>query len=143
MNSERANGLDAREADIAASKQSGYGQPGFELTVERGPDCIMVRMSEKADAKLQATDLSEMLWTLLEHHMVNRLVLDLNEIVLLHSLLVGQLIAVRKQIAKRGGTLRLCGLSDSNQRVLHKHQLTSRLPHYASRREAVCDRHLR
>ncbi len=68
---------------------------------------------------------------------VYRLVLELDEIKLLDSSLIGQLLLLDRRVRQHDGLLRLCGLSAYNQEVLRRNGLAGRLPNYDSPREAL------
>jgi anti-anti-sigma factor len=82
-------------------------------------------------------DLAEQVWSLLEQNMTHRLVLELDDIGLLISSLIGQLVLLQKKIGSQGGLMRLCGLSANNKRVLETCRLGGYLPQYADRTQAV------
>ena len=63
--------------------------------------------------------------------------LDCDQIGLLDSTLIGQLLLLERRIRNQGGVVRLCGLSEVYQRALRQRRLESRLPHFANRNEAV------
>ncbi len=111
--------------------------PGWTLEVERGPDWLFVKLRRPKEGAGEPTDLAESLWSLLERHFVYRLVLELDDLPILPSYLIGQLILVYKRIHTHDGLLRLCGLSEENRQVLHATHLHQRLPHYRDRTAAV------
>ena len=114
--------------------------PGWELEVDRGPGWLLVRV-KSPDVKASDTPpLAEQMWSMLERHFVYRLVLELNEIELLDSYLLGQLLLLERQIRGHDGVMRLCGLSSHNQEVLRVHGLHTRFPAYSSLEEAVLGR---
>jgi anti-anti-sigma factor len=82
-------------------------------------------------------ELAKELTSLLDQHLTNRLVLELDDVDLLTSLLLGQLVDVSNRVRTQGGMIRLCGLSADNQSVLRTTRLDRRLPHYADRLDAV------
>jgi anti-anti-sigma factor len=82
-------------------------------------------------------DLAEQVWALLEQNMTHRLVLELDDIGLLFSDVVGQLVLLQKRISNQGGLMRLCGVSANNKRVLETCRLGGYLPQYADRTQAV------
>ncbi|HZZ74173.1 MAG TPA: hypothetical protein VFE24_18200 [Pirellulales bacterium] len=69
--------------------------------------------------------------------MTYRVVLELDEVALIHSYLLGQLVLLSKRAINHGGILRLCGLSPENQNVLHTCRLYLGLPNYQDRGDAV------
>lgn len=111
--------------------------PGWALHVERGPEWLFVRVEAPAHGGIDAPPLAQSLWSLLESHFTYRVVVELQDLRLLDSYLVGQLVLLHKRIHSHGGVLRLCGLSEHNQQVLRDCQLGGRLPHYGNREEAI------
>ncbi len=120
--------------------------PEWGLEVQRGPDWLLIRLNRGEDNDSRQGDsrqdretppLAERIWALLEQHFTYRLVLDLDELDLLNSLLIGQLIELHRQVRDHDGVIRLCGLSDHNTQVLHTCHLLDRFRPYESRRAAV------
>jgi anti-anti-sigma factor len=111
--------------------------PRSEWDVQRGPDWLLVRLRDVDVAPDESPTLAQRLWRLLEQHFTYRLVLEMDEVRLLNSYLVGQLIQLYRWIEEHDGVLRLCGLSPSNQQVLHTCRLDDRLLPYGDRQEAV------
>jgi anti-anti-sigma factor len=108
-----------------------------QFDVERGPDWLLVKVP-KLDADPAAPrQLAERLWDLLQQHFTYRLVLELDQIAVLSSTLIAQLIQLSTRIREHDGVLRLCGLSPYNRHVLHTCALEDRFPAYDSREEAV------
>jgi anti-anti-sigma factor len=111
--------------------------PGCELEVERGPDWLLVRVSNFDLAESDVTDFVDRLWSLLEQHFTHRLVLELDNVGVLGSSLVGQLVELYRRIEEHDGVMRVCGLSQENLDVLHACRLDERLLPYTDRHEAV------
>ena len=111
--------------------------PGCDLDVERGPDWLFVRVRNLDRREPNATPLADRLWRLLQQHFTYRLVLELNEVQVLDSALIGQLVQLSRWIEAHDGVLRLCGLSLCNRQVLHECRLDDRLLPYEDREEAV------
>jgi anti-anti-sigma factor len=111
--------------------------PGCELDVDRGPDWLLVRVRNLGSDAVDPPRLADQLWSLLQQHFTYRLVLELDQLLVLNSHLIGQLIDLYKRIRQHEGVLRLCGLSPYNRRVLHTCCLEDRLPAYESRVDAV------
>jgi anti-anti-sigma regulatory factor len=111
--------------------------PARELTVERGPDWLFVKIGSGDADRLETPPLAERLWSLLQEHLVYRLVLELDLIDVLESHLIGQLVVLHNWISERGGVLRLCGLSKRNHRVLKRCHLDGHFPAYGNRMDAV------
>jgi anti-anti-sigma factor len=111
--------------------------PGWEMEVDRGPDWLLVKLHNPDPDASGCPPLADELWSLLERHFIYRLVLELDEISLLHSHLLGQLVSLNRRIHEHGGLLRLCGMSSFNRQVLRLHGLDVLLPAYDDRGEAV------
>ena len=112
-------------------------EPGWGLDVQRGPDWLLVRVSSGDEGDSGTYPLADSLWALCERHFTYRLVLELDQIGLLNSHLIGQLVQLYKRISEHDGVLRLCGLSAYNLRVLEVCQLKGHFPAYHDRQEAV------
>jgi anti-anti-sigma factor len=110
---------------------------GCELDVQRGPDWLIIRMGPwEADVN-DAPPLADQIWTLAQNHLTYRVVLELDQINVLNSRLIGQLIRLYQRIREHDGLLRICGLSPYNRRVLHQCALDDRFRDYETREEAV------
>jgi anti-anti-sigma factor len=114
--------------------------PGWEMEVDRGPGCLLVKLRNPEPDASESPPLADELWSLLERHFTYRLVLELDEIDLLYSHLLGQLVLLDKRIRNQGGLLRLCGVSSFNRQVLRLHGLDVLFPTYDDRGEAVLGR---
>jgi anti-anti-sigma regulatory factor len=111
--------------------------PGWGMEVERGPDWLFVRLKCTPGEMSNVPPLADHVWRLMEQHFTRRLVMELDEIYLLHSSLVGQLVLLHKRLSTQGGVMRLCGLSSGNQLVLRTCRLDGRFPAYHDRADAV------
>lgn len=110
---------------------------GWEVEVDRGPDCLFVRLIGLDNGFHGASDLAQMIWDLLEQHFAHRLVLEMDQVPILKSELLGQLVLLHKRVHANGGMMRLCGLSQANREVLRITGISARLPHYEDRESAV------
>jgi anti-anti-sigma factor len=110
---------------------------GWQLDVDRGPDWLFVKIRCPGQGQWDPPPLAERLWTMLQEHLVERMVLELDEIPVLSSRLIGQLVLLYKRISARGGVMRLSGLSPENQQVLRVCRLDERFASYHNRDEAV------
>ena len=109
---------------------------GWKVDVQRGPEWIFARVYALG-AEPPEVSIAERLWELLEHHTQYRLVLELDDVPLLHSWMIGQLLLLKKRIHQHGGMLRLCGLSDQAMDILRVSRLSWYLDHYPNRHDAV------
>jgi anti-anti-sigma factor len=85
----------------------------------------------------ETSTFAEQVWTLLEQHLTHRLVLELGEVELLDSHLLGQLDWLYKQIHAHDGMMRVCELSPNNAEVLRTCALDGQFPEYRNREDAV------
>lgn len=111
--------------------------PGWHVNVERGPDWLLLSLHCDEPSFANIPDLAELIWPVLEQHFTYRVVLRVEELQILPSALIGQLVMLHKRVVSRGGTMRLCGLSDANQSVLRLARLDDRFPQYATLEEAI------
>lgn len=109
----------------------------WELEVDRGPDWLFVKVCVPKNFRGEDPPLADLVWEQLQQHFVYRLALELDDVPLMHSFLLGQLVILQKRIAEHGGVMRVCGLSPMNQRVLEMHGLDHEMPNYGDRTEAV------
>ena len=89
------------------------------MDVDRGPDWMFVRLHPAEELGPGDLSLAEKIWSILQQSFVYRLVLELDELEMLHSSVIAQLVLLAKRIHSHNGMLRLCGLSDANQEVIH------------------------
>ncbi len=110
---------------------------GWQIDVDRGPDWVFVRLHPAEEAQLDDLSMAEQVWSLLEQSFTYRLVVELDEVAILQSYLIAQLVLLAKRIHSHGGMLRLCGLSTANRQVLQLCRLSECLPSYSNRSDAV------
>lgn len=110
---------------------------GWSTEIDRGPDWLFVKLQAPALREADASALAEQIWDLMRQHFASRLVLELNDLPLLRSSLIGEMVLLHKRIHSQGGIMRLSGLSDANQAVLRMMRLEDRFPPYPNRHDAV------
>jgi anti-anti-sigma regulatory factor len=111
--------------------------PGWELKVDRGPNWLWVKIERPEPYCVDTPPLAEEVWAQAERHFVYRLVLELDDVEVLDSYLIGQLVLLQRRIREHGGILRLSGISPLNREVLRTHGLDGRFSIYGSLTEAV------
>jgi len=111
--------------------------PGWSLAVDRGPDWLFVRPIPLQHGDTEEVELAEAIWELCEQHLTYRVVLEFEEVAMLRSWLVGQLVLLKKRLCSHEGLLRICHLSDNNQMVLKICRLDAHFPQYQDRCAAV------
>lgn len=109
---------------------------GWEICAERGPGWLFVRLKPGNEME-PPEDLAEAIWELMQEHMVVRVTVELDEVRLLDSRLLGQLAKLAKRVRNCQGLLRLCGLSPFNRQLVALNGLDGILPAYCDRRQAV------
>jgi anti-anti-sigma regulatory factor len=114
--------------------------PGGEVDVDRGPDWLFVRLRPPQHGDTSEVDLAEKIWQMMGQSFTHRAVLEMDDIWLLRSWMIGELVKLHKRVAAEGGLLRLSGMSDSNQEVLRICRLDDRFPRYECRSSAVMGR---
>jgi anti-anti-sigma factor len=114
--------------------------PGWQWDVNRESDWLLVKLKPADQDPATTAMLAEALWELLRQHVTYRLVLELDQLAVLYTALIGQLVLLHKRLSVNGGVLRLCGLSPHNQDVLHLCRLDDRFPPYGTREDAVLGR---
>jgi anti-anti-sigma regulatory factor len=113
----------------------------WELSVDRGPDCLFVKIRTPDKRARGAERLADKLWSILSKHFVYRLVLEMEEVDRLPSPVIDELVTLKTRIQEHGGMLRLCGLSDTCRQALNESRLPGDLPNYQDRADAVVGHH--
>jgi anti-anti-sigma factor len=115
--------------------------PGWSVEVERGPDWLFVRLRGVEFGADASVSLAEEIWRMLEQEFTRRLVLEMQDVSVLPSELIAELVRLHKRISAHGGLMRLSGLSEANQKVLQQCRLADRFPQFANRPDAVMGQH--
>ena len=110
--------------------------PGWQLSIneERGWLCTRLAVT---DDRVREAPLADTVTGLADTRVVYRVIFELADGLVLHSLLVGELVVLHKRLCLKGGALRLCGFSTYNYEVIRLMQLTDRFPNFADRQAAV------
>jgi anti-anti-sigma factor len=111
--------------------------PGWSVETARGPDWLFVRLRGPDDGNSEGTNLADSLWSLLQQQLVRRLVVEMDDLPVVRSSTLGQLVVLNKRIHDHGGLMRLCGLSDAGQQAVQVSRLDGCFPSYRNREEAV------
>ncbi len=110
---------------------------GWGLDVETGTQWLFVTVRCQNGHTWETPPLAETIWELVDKLSAHQLIVELEEVEILHSLLIGQMILLHKRITSQGGVMRLAGLSPQNQLALGVANLGSRFPWYQTRDAAV------
>ena len=111
--------------------------PGWTVELDRGPGWLFVRLRGADLYDAREIDLADRVWGLLEQEFGHRIVLEMDDIDLLRSQLIGELVHLHKLVCSHHGVMRVSGLSDQNYDVLRTNCLHHRFPRFRSRTEAV------
>ncbi len=113
-------------------------ESGWALDVERGPGWLFIRIHcPELTSSFEPSDMAAQLWALAEQHFTYRLVLEMEDLPILCSSLIGEILKLYKRLASHDGTLRLSGMSPQHQIVLRANQLHIMFPPYEDRSAAV------
>jgi anti-anti-sigma factor len=107
------------------------------MDVERGPEWLFIRLHGPMDGEAEGTDLANRIWKVLEQQFTYRLVLELDDLDILRSYVLGQLVVLHKRIHEHGGMLRLSGLSENSLAAMHACRLDHSFSRYPTREDAV------
>ncbi len=110
---------------------------GWEFDVERGPHCLFVRLHAPANIFEEDASLARRIWDTLDNNLCRRVVIEMDELTILPSYLIGQLIQLQKRVHANDGFMRICGLRPECASLLEIHRLGDRLYPYADRHAAV------
>lgn len=104
------------------------------VDVSRGPDWLFLRLHP---GSVEPNGVADQLWSLANRHFIYRLVLEMEDVDMLPSRLMGQLVTLQNRVMQRQGALRLCGLSDQCERAIRACRLEKALPNFDCREDAV------
>lgn len=127
------------EADVRAIEVSA-GSLQWEMHVERGPDCLIVKLGTPSGQPWEMGPLADTIRSLLDRHFTYRLILDMKELTLMSSMVIGQLVMLRKWICAHRGVMCLCGMSPLNLDILRRLHLLGFFSIYRNCQDAVSER---
>jgi hypothetical protein len=107
------------------------------MDVERGPNWLLVRLHPGNNTGIPAPNVADELWKLTTRSFTYRLVLEMDQLQHLPFGLTDQLADLRERLAERGGSLRICGLSQDGETELSESQLAKTCPNHRDRVAAV------
>jgi|OM-RGC.v1.025801483 anti-anti-sigma regulatory factor len=115
---------------------------GWVYGIDRGPEWLFVRLERPADgiaagANSDGTEVSDAVLATLRENLVQRVVLELDDIGTLDDTLVDAIAELDRRLGNGGGTLRICGLSEANLARLRTRSGLADMPHFAGRLEAA------
>jgi hypothetical protein len=111
---------------------------GLELSVDRGPNWLFVKLRPKDAKRKSVPHLAEKLWSIASRHFIYRLVLELDELDELPESWTDEFVELQSRLAECGGALRICGMSpECEEALLNAQADTTTLTNHASRVAAV------
>jgi len=110
---------------------------GWSLDVDEDADWLFLRLWRTSEDSSLEPAVADVITEVAEQHGKYRLILELDQGIILFSQLVGQIITLHKRMYLRDGVLRLCCLSEQNVDVLRLMRLTERLAVYHDRGAAM------
>ncbi len=111
--------------------------PGWQLDAERAGDWLVVRVRCPDHSYPETPPVAEWVWSLAQQHGTSHVILQMDEVPILFSYLIGQLVLLLKRATVAGGHLRICGLSENNLMALRVCRLDDRFPCFATRDDAI------
>jgi hypothetical protein len=111
--------------------------PGWKTELDRGPDWLFVKLFGPDGSEADATGMAESLCVMLRQELKGRLLLELNHVIDMPQDFVEELVALRDELERQGGVLRLCGINSQHEAVLREYEFSTRFTHYRDREEAV------
>jgi hypothetical protein len=125
-----------RSTTAAAVETDANQGADWELTAERGPGWLFVRLAAGGSAAVPSADLSRSIWDMISEHHAHRVVLEFQGVDGLDDSLLETIGDIGSRMRDSGGLVRVCGLSNS---ALPRHSdgLAAGVPCFRSRTEAV------
>ncbi len=110
---------------------------GWSVAIDRGPGWLFVGLQGPESGDGGDVDLADGIGGLVDREFTNRLVLEMEDVPVLPSQVIGELIKLRTHLTESGGVMRIAGLSDSCYAGLQANGLADLFPQYRDRRHAV------
>ena len=110
---------------------------GFNLSVDRGPNWLFVKLRPKRRFQARLSRVADQLWSIATRHFIYRVVLELEELNTLPANMIEQLVLLQERLVQCDGALRICGLSPGCSEKLREQEPDVALPSYATRQAAV------
>lgn len=125
----------ATPGPAAADRSAAADRATWELTPERGPNWLFLRL-EAADAAPRASaKLTESIWEMIREHHANRVVLEFDGVERPDEALWESIAEIGSRMRDSGGLIRVCGLAPAGH-PQHVADPTA-VPCFASRTDAV------
>ncbi len=110
---------------------------GWSIDLDRGPDCLLIRLRPEGALCLDSAGLATSLDELLQLEFAHRIVIDLRHVPRISKQLIDELKLLFQSISEQGGLMRVCGLSNDNGQVAEALRREGRLPVYDTPEDAL------
>ncbi len=110
---------------------------GWSIELDRGPDCLMIRLEPEVDGCPDATGLAAVLDELLRLQFAHRIVIDLRKVPHVSHTLVDELRQLYRLVSARGGLMRVFGVNATSASKLDELHVAAYLPTYATLEDAM------
>lgn len=111
--------------------------PGWNVEMDRGPNWLIVRFHAPAENGAADVDLRQQLWALMQRHLTNRLVVELDALPRIDEGMIHQLAQLQEQIEDAHGQLRVCGVTGDSEHALRNAGTRRPISVFRDRGEAV------
>lgn len=110
--------------------------PGWSAEVDHCHEWVCLRLFAPA-GETSANRLANSIRRFLQTELIDRLVIEMDQVRQLSGRLLRQLIQLAEDLASQGGSLRLAGLSEDCYQSVRRLSLESRFPRYHDRSQAL------
>lgn len=111
--------------------------PGWKTELDRGPNWLFVKLYGPDGDRADATGMAEALDMLMKQELVDRIVLELDDLATMPTEFIHELVELHQLLDQQEGILRLSGVSDEHQDILRENRVGHWFPQYRDREQAV------
>jgi hypothetical protein len=88
--------------------------PGWKTSLDYGPNWLFIKLHGPFGETADASGIADSIVLMMQQDLVDRIVLELDELLHMPSDFVRELFELRERIDREGGLLRLCGLCEEH-----------------------------
>ena len=119
----------------AANRRDAIRPTDWELSAERGPGWLFVRLDAVPKDTVGSSNLTQSIWEMIREHHAHRVVLELEGVERIDDSLLCAITEIGTRMRDAGGLVRVCGCSESPRE--RTATTTAGVPWFGSRAEAV------